>query len=252
MPGDIVLDPVGDGLPRGPLKSAMLCTARLGSSLLSVALQAYGFDFQEFLNAKGRLREVVADNDVKTVSELVPHFADKATVDGRMSIKCPANGLPLMFAMGEFPQNLDQWRFIYLRRENLVRQAISGFIAQKTGLWTTRMKAIGEVTEDDYSFDDILRLAGAYAQGNKMIERFVGLLGLPTYNVVYEEFLQDQKRILADIAQFLGCDIADYPEAATHEPWLERQATELNDIWEQRFRAELIGQFDTAEVSQVA
>ena len=250
MPGDLVFDRPGNGFPTGPMKSAMLCTARSGSSLVSVALQAYGFDFREYLNTQGMLRDIVTKNDVTSTSELAPHVAERAMVKGRISIKFPASGLPMMFAMGEFPQNLDQWRFVYLRRENLVRQAISGFIAQKTGLWTSKMKQTGEVVEGDYSFDDIFRLVGAYAQGNKMIERFIGLLGLPAYNVVYEEFLKDQKRMLADIAGFLGCNLDDYPDAVNHEPWLERQATGLNDVWETRFRTELLGRFNSAELSE--
>lgn len=240
MPNGISFDGVGDGFPDGVMKSAILCTARSGSSLLSVALQAYKFDFHEYLNAAGMLKTNVTQNGVKHMSELAPHFADMATVDGRMSVKTPSNGLPYLFMMGEFPKNIDQWKFVYLRRENLVRQAISGLIAVKTGQWTKSMESKGTVTEDDYSFDEILRLINAYANGNRAIERFIGFFNLPTYNVTYEEFLKDQKNILAEIARFLGCNTDDYPDAANHEPWLERQSTDINSIWEKRFRAELI------------
>lgn len=251
LPGNLVLDRIGEGFPKTNLKSMIICTARSGSSLLSVALDAYGFDFQEYLNTGSHLRKVIETQGVTTMSELAPHFADYATVDGRMSIKTPADGLPYMFAMGEFPKNLDQWRFVYLRRENLVRQAISGAIAVKTGQWTKVMAQKGEVTDDDYSFDQILKIAGGYAQGNRSAERFIGLLGLPTYNVVYEEFLQDQKRILAEIAAFLGVNVDDYPEAANHEPWIERQATGINDVWEQRFREDLKRQLGEVELAEV-
>ena len=252
MPGEMVFDRPGPGFPSGPMKSAILCTARSGSSLLSVALQAYGFEFHEYLNSSGLLKQIVVSNDVKVTSELAPHFARKATVNGRISIKTPSNGLQYLFAMGEFPKNLDQWRFVYLRRENLVRQAISGFIAQRTGQWTKKMEKRGEVTDSDYSFDEIMKLVGVYAQGNRTLERFIGLLGIPTYNVVYEEFLTDQKRILAEIATFLGADVGDYPDAVDHEPWLERQSTQLNEAWESRFRAELLDQLRAATVPEPA
>ena len=240
MPNGLTFDGVGSGFPDVPLKSAILCTARSGSSLLSVALQAYKFDFHEYLNTGGMLKTNIAQNEITKTSEMAPHFAKMATVDGRMSIKTPANGLPYFFMMGEFPKNLSQWRFVFLRRENLVRQAISGLIAQKTGQWTKRMEQKGTITEDDYSFDDILRLVNVYANGNRAIERFIGLLNLPTYNVTYEEFLADQKNILAEIAAFLGCDTSKYPEAKNHEPWLERQSTDLNENWEKRFREEIL------------
>lgn len=240
LPQGLSFDGAGPGFSPDLMKSAILCTARSGSSLLSVALEAYGFHFKEYLNARGLLKDAVSGNGVTRTSELAQPFERFAARDGRMSIKTPVNGLPHLFMMGEFPKNLGQWRFIYLRRENLVRQAISGFIARSTGQWTKVMAATREVTDDDYSFNEILKLVNAMAQGNRMLERFVGLLGLPTYNIVYEDFISDQKRILAEAAQFLGIDIADYPEAADHEPWLERQSTDLNNRWESRFRKELL------------
>lgn len=252
MPGGLALDRPGEGFPAGPLKSAILCTPRSGSSLLSVALEAYGFDFQEYLNRNGALWQIVDGAGVESMSELAPHFVERANVGDRISIKMPWQGLPLMFAMGEFPKNIHQWRFVYVRRGNLVRQAISGFIAQRTGQWSSDMERKGEVSDKDYSFDDLLKLVGNYAQGNRIIERFIGLLGISAYSVVYEDFLEDQKGTLAEIAEFLGCDVNDYPDAGNHEPWLERQATELNEIWERRFRADLLDGLNAAEVAQSA
>lgn len=240
MPNGLTFDGVGNGFPDVPQKSMILCTARSGSSLLSVALQAYKFDFREYLNSGGMLKTNITENEITKTSEMAPHFADMATEGERMSIKTPANGLPYFFMMGEFPKNLDKWRFVYLRRENLVRQAISGLIAQKTGQWTKQMEKKGTISEDDYSYEDIARLINVYANGNRAIERFVGLLNVPTYNITYEEFLRDQKNILAEIATFLGTNTDDYPEAKNHEPWLERQSTDLNKKWEERFREEMI------------
>lgn len=240
MPMGLSFDRPGEGFSNKPLKSAILCTARSGSSLLSVALEAYGFKFNEYLNARSYLAKVVSDNSIAHTSELAGHFEKIATSDGRMSIKMPINGVPHLFMMGEFPKNLGQWRFVYLRRENLVRQAISGYVAKQTGQWTKVMAATASISDDDYSFDEIMKIANAAVQGNRMIERFVGLLALPTYNIVYEDFISDQKRVLAEIAAFLGVNPADYPGAANHEPWLERQSTDLNDRWERRFREDLL------------
>lgn len=239
MPAPMTFDTVGPGFDDGVIKSAILCTARSGSSLLSVALEAYGFKFKEYLNSRGLLKKVVTEASVTRCSDLTRAFQDYVVADGRMSIKTPVNGLPYLFMMGEFPKNLTQWRFVYLRRENLVRQAISGFVAQRTGQWTKVMAATGSVQEDDYSFDELMKLVNAASQGNRMLERLIGILGLNSYNIVYEDFLKDQKRILAEISAFLGVDPASYPEADKHEVWLERQSTDLNARWEARFRDDL-------------
>ncbi|MDO5622481.1 MAG: Stf0 family sulfotransferase [Paracoccus sp. (in: a-proteobacteria)] len=240
----MVYDQPGAGFPDGLQKSAILCTSRSGSTLLSASLGAYGFDFQEFLRPTGLLGELVETRDIRRSSELAPHFVDYVSNNGRISIKTTANALQYMFAMGEFPKNLDQWRFVYPRRENLVRQAISGFIALRTGQWFSTMSKEGEVTDSDYSFDGILKLLGHYVQGNRIIERMIGILGRPCYNVVYEELLADQNRILAEIATFLGCDVSDYPDAASYKPWVERQSTDLNAEWEDRFRKEYLKKLD--------
>ncbi|RJE84154.1 Stf0 family sulfotransferase [Paracoccus onubensis] len=240
MPAPLTFDMPGQGFSDGFMKSAILCTARSGSSLLSVALEAYGFQFREYLNTGDLLKRVVLDAEVTQTSDLARPFEQFATQDGRMSIKMPPLGLVFLFMMGEFPKNLDPWRFVYLRRQNLVRQAISGAVARRTGQWTHVMAARSEISDDDYSFEEILRILNSANQENRMIERFIGMLGLPVYNVIYEEFVTNQKVVLAEIAAFFGCDLNNYPEAANHKPWIERQSTDLNKRWEDRFREDLL------------
>lgn len=70
MPRGLIFDRPGQGFSSDLHKSAILCTARSGSSLLSVALEAYGFEFKEHLNVNGRLKSIVQDSGVKATSEL--------------------------------------------------------------------------------------------------------------------------------------------------------------------------------------
>ena len=239
FPDTIEMDRMGNGFQQDGLRSGLLCTARSGSSLLSVALQAYGFDFQEFLNPNGYLRDLIAQEDVTALSDLAPKLEASARENGRLSIKLPVVTLSYLFLMGEFPANIDRWRFVYLRRSNLVQQAISAVIAKRTNKWTAVMEAKGSVDVDDFDFDEIMKGVTAASNGNRLLERFIGLFGLTVHNVVYEDFLKDQKAGLREIAAFLGADPADYPNAAEDKPWITKQATSLNDIWEDRFRTEV-------------
>lgn len=220
-------------------RSMILCTARSGSSLLSVALQAYGFDFQEYLNAQGAFKRMLNEHAPRDSHELGLALKTFATKNGRISIKAPPSTLPMMFFIRQFPTEFKKWKFVYLRRQNLVRQAISSVIATKTGQWTHVMKATGSVSVEDYNYTAILNMVNALGHTNRLIERFIGVFDLDVMNVIYEEFVTDQKAHLARIAQHFGTDPADYPEANAHKPWLEKQATELNSIWEERFRNEL-------------
>lgn len=239
FPNTIAMDRIGGGFHEDGLRSGLLCTARSGSSLLSVALQAYGFDFQEFLNPNGYLREMIARENITSLSDLAPKLEAAARENARISVKLPIMTLPYLFLMGEFPANIDRWRFVYLRRSNLVQQAISAVIAKKTNKWTAVMEAKGSVAVDDFDFDEIMKSVMAASNGNRLLERFIGLFGLTVHNVVYEDFLKDQKAGLREVAAFLGVDPALYPKAAEDKPWITKQATSLNDTWEDRFRTEV-------------
>ena len=61
---------------------------------------------------------------------------------------------------------------------------------------------------------------------------------LGVLHLCVEKLLEDGIRLLWRGIRL--CNTDDYPDAADHEPWLERQSTDINSIWEERFRAELI------------
>lgn len=239
LPDGLDYRDVGPGLSGPRLRSGLLCTARSGSSFLSVALEAYGFRFNEYLNRDGHILDLMQAEDIRSVAQLTRAVDRSAVFDGRFSTKLPPAALLYLFLMGEFPQNMSRWRFVYLRRQNLVRQAISGVIAKRTGQWTQRMTAHAQIGIKDYDFDEIMRAVEAAANGNRLLERFIGLFGLPVRNIIYENLVANGSRVVRDVATFLGADPADYPDANKFKPWIEVQATALNDIWERRFRDEL-------------
>lgn len=248
LPGTLPVVPDKASYDDIPLRSLILCTARSGSSLLSVALQAYGFDFQEYLNPQGALKKTIKDHNPTNSLELGLALKAAATKNGRMSIKAPPSTLPVMFMIGQFPAEFKRWKFVYLRRQNIVRQAISSVIASRTGQWTHVMKATGSVAENDYSFSAIMNAVNAIGNTNRLIERFIGIFDIDVINVIYEEFLKNREAQLEAIARHLGVDPAAYPDAKSHEPWIQQQATELNALWEERFRREIVetATFETA------
>lgn len=240
MPSGVAIDKQGVGFSSPNMRSGLLCTARSGSSLLAVGMQAYGFQFEEYLNRNGRLAHIIRKDGVTSLPEMAAAVEITSTIDGRLSTKIPPAVLPYLFLMGEFPKNLDKWRFIYLERENIIRQAISSVIAKRTGLWTSSMTAQGEISNEDYSFSEILSVINNIGNSNRLLKRFIGLFDIQVRTVVYEDFVKDQKGQALDIARFLGANPSEYPEASKFEPWIKRQASDLNDEWEQRFRNDLV------------
>lgn len=217
----------------------MLCTARSGSTLISQSLDAYGFSFREYLNIEGFMTDVLKKYDSVSLTGLADILQQHASVDGRLSTKIPFGTLAYMFLIGEFPENLEKWRFIYLRRENLVQQAISSLIAERTQQWNSAVPAKGSINVDDYDFEKILKAVNSFSNGNRYLERFIGLFGLHVYNITYETFLTDKKKYLDEMASFLGIDPADYPDAGQFSPRSKKQASSVNATWEERFRSDL-------------
>jgi len=216
--------------------SVIACTARSGSSLVQVCLEHYGAQSQEWLNTEGEIRRAFDAGKAKTLREYADYLAAEAKGD-RLDIKGPLPVLLFLYQMHEVPERKARWRFVFLRRKNLVEQAISSRIAAKTGRWTSGMPAHEEVTDDDYSFDEIMKGVQGFANVNEQWERAFALLDIEPLRLYYEDFCKDMATHTWRIAKFIGLETPDKPLPI--QPRIERQATDLNSRWETRFRDEL-------------
>jgi hypothetical protein len=248
----LAYEPPADVLSAIPTKALLACTARSGSSIMSAALVRYGLNFQEFVNPEGYVAPAARGRPGFTVNDFARHLRDHAVRNGVLAIKFAPTVLLYLAAMGETPDRLADWRIVFLRRRNLVRQAISAFIAETTGSWTSRMAATAPISEADYSFERILALVDLYSGNNEHWERLFGLFGLEPLRVVYEDYVAALDDGTEQIARFIGVDSDAFPNARTQTPVLESQTTELNGVWERRFRAELLTKAQGAVAKAVA
>jgi LPS sulfotransferase NodH len=217
--------------------SMIACTARSGSTLLNVSLEHYGIEAHEHLNPEGAIKRTVERGSARTLREYANLLAAKAK-GGRFDVKGPISSFLFLYEMREIPERLDRWKFVFLRRKNIVRQAISQRIAARTGQWTSLMEARGTVVEDDYSFEEILRATARISQQNERWERVFALFGIEPFRVCYEDFCNSIESTTWQIATFL--DLDNMPASPRPiSPRIERQTSELNEIWERRFRKEL-------------
>lgn len=222
-----------------PHKALIACTSRTGSSLLQVALERYGLDAGEHLNPEGPPKRAFETGKAATIVEYASLLAQTAAPAGRFVVKGALYSLLYLYFLGEMPEFVSDWKFIFLRRRNVVRQAISMHIAQITNQWTAAMPAKRSVLPADYRFDELNRLLDSIFAQNDKWERAFGYLGIEPLRIFYEDAMSDLPHYTEMIAEFMGIDTHSFPQAREHTPWLKQQSTDLNYEWEARFREDL-------------
>jgi LPS sulfotransferase NodH len=213
-------------------KAIIACTARSGSSFLSVSLRKYCLNFNEYLNTEGEVKRA-SDSGIKTTRQFGDYLAENKASKGMLSIKAPFVGVLYLTLFNEFPSEIHNWRVVFLRRKNVIRQAISMDVASKTKQWTVVMKAEREVRDDEYNFERLKRIIEMVNGENEKWERLFALFQLKPYRLFYEDFVEDQNRKLKEVAEFVGADTS--AENPDYKQYLTVQSTHLNQRWEERF-----------------
>ena len=222
-------------------KALIACTSRTGSSLLQVCLERYGLNVQEYLNPEGSPKEAFESGKAASLTEFANLLALTAVKNDWFVAKGAFESLLFLYYLGEIPEFTSEWKFIFLRRRNVVRQAISLEIATTTEQWTAMMPARRQMTVDDYSFDSINKRLESIFRTNDRWERAFGYLGVEPYRLYYEDFVGNTAAETEAIAKFFGIDVQRFPGAAEHIPWLMPQTSDINLEWERRFRHDFRG-----------
>ncbi len=124
-------------------------------------------------------------------------------------------------------------RIIHIVREDALAQGISFSIAAQTRQWSSAQKNEGIVP--DYDFDDIsARVDGALVSGNA-IALLASVFELPYLRVSYDDLVRDPATAVRSVAAFCDVDVGAWKPGRAP---IEKQATELNDAFGVRYRAE--------------
>ena len=221
-------------------RNMIACTSRSGSTYLCDALRPWGLDFAEWFNQYWRFG---TQNNINNVTGYLEHLATHVAREGILSVKMALGAVPYLALGGQLDQGLDGWNIAFLRRRDIVRQAISRYVARRTGLWTAKMAATGSIQESDYDFDELHRSLHSILHENSQWLMLLDGLGLPWREVWHEDVLAGGDAYLADLAAFFGAP-ERVPAAEVippHTPLVQRptnQSTDLNRIWAERFHAD--------------
>ena len=128
---------------------------------------------------------------------------------------------------------LGRTRFVHLRREDVLAQAVSWTRAEQTGYWQESDSVVGGPAPrfDHAMIDrslDLIRRHTALWRG------WFEAQGVTPLSVSYEELVTDVTGVTRSILRWLGLDpgVGHAPTPATH-----RQADDLNAEWIERYRA---------------
>jgi LPS sulfotransferase NodH len=125
-------------------------------------------------------------------------------------------------------------RFVLLRRDDVVAQAVSWLRAEQTGTWH-----VGDPGPNGqsptYDRDGIAELARTIDAHNAGWEEWFASVQVRPYRVRYEALAADLIGVTRGILDFLGLEL---PEGHAIVPRHRRQADDLNRQWIDRYRAQ--------------
>jgi LPS sulfotransferase NodH len=243
-----------------PSLNYVICTApRTGSTLLSEALAS--------TNIAGRPNEyfdIYDDNEefwkrslgIRSDAEYFDRVVDATTTpNGVFGIKLlwhqsPAILAKLKVSLGRLSgakddrtlhemltEKLGEPRYIWLRRENKIAQAISYYRASRTGLWRSfdTRTSVHEAAERELPFDYgmINQYLQVVNQSNAGWRTYFQHHRVKVLMIVYEKFVQNYEPTVHSVLEFLGIERAGVSVAP---PRLQRQSAPRSLEWEQRFR----------------
>jgi LPS sulfotransferase NodH len=129
-------------------------------------------------------------------------------------------------------------RLVYLRRRDVLAQAVSWLRAEQTHVWYQTEGSDHERPEHEPHFDfgRIERIAQLIEEHNTAWQRWFASVHLQPYRVLYEDLDADPVGVAHGVLDFLGLEL---PPRATIVGRHRRLADEINTQWVARYRAEM-------------
>lgn len=125
----------------------------------------------------------------------------------------------------------DEPRYVWVRRNDTVRQAVSLWRAMQTQFWRAAEEppvARPGGPEPQYSFAALRHLVGQLTADDAAWERFFAEPAEPPLVLTYEELAADLPTMVRRTLEHLGIPC---PEGPLPEPPMRRQSDELSEAW---------------------
>jgi tetratricopeptide (TPR) repeat protein/lipopolysaccharide biosynthesis protein/LPS sulfotransferase NodH len=193
-------------------KNYVICfTERSGSTMLCSILEQTNLLGMpnEYVNPRVPMRLYLKTCPATTLEEYFELLRrTQTTPNGIFGLKsCFVDFKPLI-EMGRVGKLLNPVQFIYLTRRDIILQAISGYLARKSGIWHISSQAGGTENVDyskvEYDEEQILKRIDIQIKERLEWERFFTLYSIEPLRIFYEDIVESPITCVKQILSFLG------------------------------------------------
>jgi LPS sulfotransferase NodH len=152
-----------------------------------------------------------------------------------LGIKILYNQIEKFSMYCDFSSLLAESKIVYLHRSNVIKQAISFYIATQTQQWTSTptRPAAKEIDQVEYSFSSISKAVARMELHNSLLRRFFLVNDLQPLSISYEDFVKDPAGASDRVITYLGLERRE--KAPDEKTRFEKQATSKNEEFYKRF-----------------
>jgi len=214
----------------------LACTPRSGSTYLAQLLDSTGLFrlTEEYFNDRHIERMTgIATTSVEQKLAIIDQHS--RTRRNQISLKLFPPNMMTVLEHGLLKKAFLNPMFIYMRRGDVLGQAMSLARAVKTDQWNS--VDYGRPVSSEYDRRDIEHQLGILLAQDTWWQYFFATRDVPVLRLTYEDVEEDPVAVAAQIVRFLGFDPAEFP-ADPSKVRLQKQRDELTDEWRSRFLAE--------------
>lgn len=234
--GQLLAD--GDA-PYAPRTAVVCFTNRCGSTLVCSALSQIGiagepdqFKNYEFLNAQSVVEKSRRLQFTSFEEYLRACAVEHAGSEGWFTVKSSIRQLNHLVESGLLQRMTPAPVVIWVRRRNVLAQAVSYWTAHQDGAWTSLHPPQSGVAPR-YDEVAITRVARDIYTDNALFEMFFDLHGVEPLQLWYEDVAQNHQALISQLAEAFG--VSNIRPSASRLP-VARQTSLEKATWEQGVR----------------
>lgn len=220
------------------IRYAICSTPRTGGTMLGSLLRGTGvlgspFEFLHPRQFSDWEKHAAAEGSGDVIEFIERR---RASPNGCFGIKLDYGHLTTAVAVLGGRQLIESYRFILLRRRDVLGQAISCVRAEQTGAWHSAKR---ESAVPRYDRAAIARRLQSIVRQTANWQRFLAEIGKRPLELCYEDCVENPAKAVRNVAEFVGVDLPEDPLSGDDPTRPAIQRTSINDEWRERFIGEM-------------
>lgn len=222
-------------------------TNRCGSNFLTEIIQSTNFfpSSGEFFNW-----EVVTNNSkrksLQSLDEFCLHLIKQRQKNDFFISKIGYLQLFMLSKYKQIPNIINNPKFIWIKRRDVIAQAVSLVIADQTKKWTSYHKPSEEITPV-YKMNSILLSVQNIVKANIMFETYFKMFNADYLEIIYEDLCDRPIKHMKEICAFLQ---QDFKKPNLSKIKTEVQRNSINEEFKAKFIADLSDSFSLQRLHQ--